>query len=228
MITDTQTICTVRSVTRGLAPGRSYRSARMHPSVMRRSNRRGSIKRWAPLSVAICSVLVTACGQVAATPLEGSSGQRMGRINSSVVSTPTPPATFQSSQVLSGWFAAESAFANAARMPDPYAPELAATTIDPQLSWSRALLDRMEVAGQIATGPVNYGTPRVIASHGDLATVRTCAWDAEIVVFSATGRIAPGIPGQVDFELFTSTMQHTEGGWKLLAQEIGVGRCDRL
>ena len=79
------------------------------------------------------------------------------------------------SQVVSGWFAAESAFANAARTSDPNAPELAATMIDPQLTWSRSLLGRMGASGQIATGPVKYGTPRVIALHGDRATVRTCA-----------------------------------------------------
>jgi hypothetical protein len=131
-------------------------------------------------------------------------------------------------QVISGWLAAESAFTNAARTPDPDAPELGATTIDPQLTWSRSLLGRMAASGQTAEGPVRYGTPRVIALHGDQAIVRTCARDAEIVVFVASGRPAPGILGQVDYELFTSTMQQIEGGWKLLTQVVGVGQCDRL
>ena len=166
--------------------------------------------------------------------MDGTNGRnlgqgKVGQISSNAVSTSTRQAGGQlASQVVSGWFAAESAFANAAHTSDPNAPELEATTIDPQLTWSRSLVERMEVAGQIARGPVNYGRPHVIACHGDLATVRTCAWDAEIVISAGSGQAAPGIPGQVDFELFTSTMKQTEGGWKLFSQVIGVGQCDRL
>ena len=107
-------------------------------------------------------------------------------------------------------------------------PELAATAIDPQLAWSRGLLERMAASDQIATGQDNFGTPHVIALHGDLATVRTCARDAEIVVFAKSGKPAPGIPGQVDFDLFTSTMKQTAAGWKLLTQAVGTGQCDQL
>ena len=131
-------------------------------------------------------------------------------------------------QVLSGWLAAESAFADAARTANAYAPELTATTVDPQLAWSRALLERMAASNQIATGQDNDGTPRVIALHGDRATVRTCARDAEIVVFATSGKPAPGVLGQVEFDLLTSTMVQTAAGWKLLTQAVGSGQCDQL
>ena len=174
-----------------------------------------------------------ACSPIAGTPMDGAHGLnlgqgKVGQISSTAVSTSTTQAAVElTSQVVSGWFAAESAFANAAHTSDPNTPELTATTIDPQLTWSRSLLERMEAAGQIARGPVDYGSPHVIAFHGGLATVRTCAWDAEIVISAGSGQAAPGIPGQVDFDLFTSTMKLTEGGWKLLSQVIGVGQCDR-
>ena len=226
-----QSCCTVSAVNLALESGRSYRPFPMQPAVIRLPDRSRSATWSAGLAAVLCSALLTACGQGASPPLVGPHGQEMGKTVTSsaptaVTRSPFPPQVV--SQVISGWLAAESAFADAARTSDPDAPELAATTIDPQLTWSRSLLGRMEASGQIAEGPVHYGTPRVIAFHGDQATVRTCARDAEIVVFAASGRAAPGILGQVDYELFTSTMRQTEGGWKLLTQVVGVGECDRL
>jgi hypothetical protein len=124
--------------------------------------------------------------------------------------------------------AAEQSFDNAALTSDPNEPDLAATTIDPQLSWTRSLLERMHAAGQIAKGPVHFGTPSIAALEGSRATVRACVFDQEIVESATSGRPAPGIPGQVDFELFTSTMESTSSGWKLLTQRVGVGQCDRV
>ena len=49
--------------------------------------------------------------------------------------------------------------------------------------------------------------------------------DGEVVVSSVTGRPVPGQAGQVDFELFTSTMEQTDSGWKLATQIVGVGSC---
>jgi hypothetical protein len=131
-------------------------------------------------------------------------------------------------QVASGWLAAEGAFADAARTSDPFQPELAATTLSPQLGWTRSLLEKMSANGLVATGPVHYGTPHVTVVQGAQATVRACAMDAEIVVSDTTGRPVPGMLGQVAFELFTSKMQLTEGEWKLASQVVGEGQCDRL
>ncbi|MGD0392209.1 MAG: hypothetical protein ABSC41_06155 [Acidimicrobiales bacterium] len=183
------------------------------------------------VAAVICSTLLAGCSQSVSPPLVGPHGQEMGKTatSSAPPSITRPPSRSQVvSQVVSGWLAAETAFGDAARTSDPDAPELAATTIDPQLAWTRSLLERMDASGQIAKGPVHFGTPHVIALHGDEATVRTCARDAEIVIFAASGRAAPGILGQADYELFTSAMRQTEGGWKLLTQEVGVGQCTRL
>jgi hypothetical protein len=127
--------------------------------------------------------------------------------------------------VVSAWMSAEEAFGTAALSGNPDEPSLAATTVASQLDWSRALLVRMRADGQVARGPVIYGHPRVTMLRNDLATVESCADDAEIVVSATSGQAVPGIPGQVDFELFSSTMHRTGGVWELETQSVGVGQC---
>ncbi len=120
---------------------------------------------------------------------------------------------------------AQEAFEIAALTADPNEPSLAATTVSPQLDWSRALLEGMQANGQVARGPVTIGHPSVSSLENDRATVHDCEHDAEIVVSAASGQPAPGVPGQVDFESISSTMQRTVTGWKLMTQSVGVGRC---
>ncbi len=217
---------------------RSYRPLPMQLTFVRCPAGRTSARWSLALAAVACSALLAGCGRSASSSSVGPREQgtlptAAGAVQvatTSVPATPVRPPLRDSkvSQVLSGWFAAEAAFADAARTPNPNAPELAATTIDPQLSWSQSLLERMDASGEVARGPIDYGTPRVIALRGNQATVRACARDAEIVVFAESGRVVPGILGQVDYELFASTMEQTRGGWKLLTQAIGVGQCDRL
>ena len=130
------------------------------------------------------------------------------------------------SQVVSGWLAAESAFVDAAR-----------TSVRTRRNWLhhyRSAVDSVsfpigtdETSGDVAGGPVDYGSPRVIALLG-IGRSSGLPRDSEVVISMASGQAAPGVLGQVDFELFTSRMRKTEGGWKLLTQVVGVGRCDRL
>ena len=181
-------------------------------------------------ALVICMTVASACSSIA-SPGRGEMPDRGAKIltHSAVVSVTRQGNPAQViDQVASGWLAAEGAFADAARTSDPFAPELAATTLAPQLGWTRSLLERMSAAGLVARGPVHYGTPHVAGLHGSDATVRACAMDAEIVVSETTGRPVPGLLGQVAFELFTSKMQLTKGGWKLVSQLVGEGQCDHL
>ncbi len=130
-----------------------------------------------------------------------------------------------SSTIVSAWIAAEQAFDDAARSADPDQPELAATTIDPQLTWSQEVLTQMRQGGQVAVGLNRFGHPRVLSNRGGLATVEACAHDAEIVVQVATGIPVPGEPGQVDDDHFVSTMQLTATGWKLADQSVEANQC---
>jgi len=176
-------------------------------------------------------LLMSACGSVTRAPVGG--GLQAGTVELPTGASLTPVRELtarqqEMSQVVSGWLAAEEAFADAARTSDPYEPDLAATTLDPQLDGTRSFLERMSAHGLVAKGPVQYGAPHITELHGTKAMVRVCAMDAEIVVSSRTGRPVPGILGEVAFELFTSTMQLTDGGWKLISQDVGVGRCNHL
>lgn len=189
------------------------------------------------MATVVCSVLATACGSVllsACSPYSGASGNRTqppgrGLSSRTEASTTTGAATTEAqmtASVVTAWLAAEQAFNAAALTADPDQPELAVTTVSPQLDWSRSLLEEMRSAGQVARGTVDYGTPRVSELGARRAVVETCVHDAEIVVSAASGQPDNGVLGQVDFELINSTMELTDSGWKLLTQQVGVGKCD--
>jgi hypothetical protein len=127
--------------------------------------------------------------------------------------------------VISAWAAAQAAFEDAARTADPRSPELATTTVAPQLSWAESFLTLVQAAGEFSLGPVSLGRPRVVALGSELATVQSCVYDREVVVSATTRRPVPGVLGQVDYELFTSIMERTAGGWKLANQIVKVGLC---
>lgn len=127
--------------------------------------------------------------------------------------------------MVTAWLAAEQAFNTAALTADPNEPDLAVTTVAPQLGWSQSLLVQMSAAAEVARGAVDYGSPEVLAIGAGTATVQSCIHDAEVVMSAASGRPVAGVEGQVDDELVTSTMKSTVNGWKLATQTVGVGRC---
>ncbi len=181
------------------------------------------------LPVLFGAILVSACGADGAAgggPAGGGPAVPAAPARTATIDPTGAPST--SGQVAAAWLSAEEAFANAALTSDPDQPDLLATMVAPQLPWSRSLLAQMRSAGQVAKGPVLYGTPAVTILGGGRATVRACVHDEEVVVWAATGQPVPGEPGRVDYELFESTMELTGSGWKLLTQRIGVDQCDRL
>ena len=211
-------------------PADFYRPLSMRLVVFRRWSWCRSVARRAPICAAGCLILLSVCGRVPDPPM----GQvtRTEAVRGLPGVTPTsasrmPNRPVLSDQIVAAWLSAEQAFATAALTSDPSEPDLAATTVDPQLTWTRSLLGRMRAAGQIARGQVRYGPPSVQLVGAGEAVVQSCAHDAEIVVSASTGSPAPGVPGQVDFELFDSTMELTGGEWKLVTQRVGVGQCDR-
>ncbi len=224
----TQSSCTRGAIIFATRSWPTYRPPPMYVSVI--GVFKGSTCKTPAFALVICMTLVSACSSIA-SPGRGEMPDRGAKIrtHSAVVSVTRQGNQAQViDQVASGWLAAEGAFADAARTSDPFAPELAATTLAPQLGWTRSLLERMSAAGLVARGPVHYGTAHVAGLRGNDATVRACAMDAEIVVSETTGRPVPGPLGQVAFELFTSKMQFTKGGWKLVSQFVGERRCDHL
>ena len=169
----------------------------------------------------VAASLLAACGGPG-------SGTVPGRIHiggspdasESGVSAPAPV-----SPIVAAWTASQLAFEDAVRTADATAPELAATTVAPQLTWAESFLTLVRAAGEVGTGPVVFGHPRVMMQGPDMATVRVCADDGEVVVSAATGRPVPGILGEADAELFTSVMELTDSGWKLANQSVEVVGC---
>lgn len=179
---------------------------------------RGPANLPAALAVVACCSMLAACGAAG-------NGSPVHDPLTRVAASSTPEDGVASSAVVSAWIAAQQAFDDAARSADASQPELAATTVDPQLTWTQSLLTRMRQAGEVALGPVRYGDPRVVDDRAGLATIEACDYDAEIVVSAASEAPVPGDPGRVDFERITSTMELTATGWKLADQTVEVARC---
>lgn len=128
-------------------------------------------------------------------------------------------------EIVAAWRSAQQAFGESALVPDPAEPELSATTVNPQLSFSQALLGGMQASGEVARGRIDLGEPSVVASTSNEATVRSCLRDAEVVVSRATGQPVPGIEGRVADELVVSLMVKTAGEWQLSDQTVREDQC---
>ncbi len=127
--------------------------------------------------------------------------------------------------MVAAWEAAQVAFHDAALTADPSFPALAATMVDPQLGGAESALRGMRARGEVARGPDFYGSPRVSTVTATGATVVSCVHGEEIVIFPRNGRPVPGVLGQPDYELVTSTMVPTSSGWKVADQTVRVGAC---
>jgi hypothetical protein len=209
--------------------GASYRPRPMRTELAHWFDRSRSAVRQVSLASAVCSVLLSACGLHTDWSGHGIRRQAGGTSGSLGAHRPAGQSTTemgQTSQVVSAWFSAEQAFNTAALTSDANQPDLAVTTMSPQLNWTRTLLQEMRSAGEVARGVVEYGSPRVTDLDAHEATVQSCVHDSEIVVLAASGQPVSGVLGQVDFELITSTMESTISGWKLLSQRVGVDQCD--
>ena len=219
-----RTTCTERGNTVARRSSISYRPAPMRGAVrsaVKPATRRG----WLSGAGLVALLLVaTVCTTVPATRQRNVLGSHPkgvpGATDGHVVANVT-------AVVVSSWLAAEHAFDAAALTADPGEPDLAATTVAPQLGATQALLEEMQSSGDVATGGTQYGSPTVRLVGSGLAQVTSCLHDAEIVVSTATGKPVPGVLGQVDYELIRSTMELVGVGWKLASQTVGVGQCAR-
>ncbi len=174
--------------------------------------------------VGLSSCALAACGgsasHAASAPAARGSGVHHGTVPGTASGS-----TGATGQIASAWLAAQVAFHDAALTADPSAPGLAATMVPPQLPGAQSALAAMRSHGELARGPDYYGTPRVSGVTGTTATVVSCIHDEELVYYAATGQPVPGVLGQPDYELVTSTMARTPTGWKVSDQRVQVGAC---
>ena len=203
----------------------------MQGQTTHRLTSRRSTTRVGPVAVAVAvavGLFITSCG---VAPLAGharisaaGTSAVAGTVAGTVAGAPRNSSS-ESDQVVAAWIAAQQAFDSAALSADPSTPGLAATTVPPQIDASRSLLEQMSEADEHAEGVVRFGTPHVVSMQATLAEVRSCVHDAEIVVSVTSGVPVAGVLGEVDYELFESTMESTPDGWKLMTQTVGAGAC---
>jgi hypothetical protein len=177
--------------------------------------------RLSGLGLLALLLVAASCDRVGSNPR-----RHLGALPGPAPAAVDPPSIeVETAIVVSSWLAAEHAFDTAALIADPSQPDLAATTVAPQLGATQTLLEEMRSSGEVATGVARYGTPTVRLVGSERAQVVSCLHDAEIVVSAATRKPVPGVLGEVDFELIRSTMELVDGEWKLRSQTVGVGQC---
>jgi hypothetical protein len=230
-VTGLATDCTHRAMFIALIGADSYGPLPMTQGTHPRMVWWASLTCRGTLTIVICSTLLSACGgaggATAAVVRIGTahSPSRIEATHAARTGASTAEPSTSVGPVMSAWIAAQRAFDDAARTADADAPELAATMVAPQLPWTQALLGLMRADGEEARGPVSFGEPQIDGQATDLAVVRACVHDSEIVFSVATGRPLDGPAGRADYELLTSTMEQANSGWKLETQSVGVGAC---
>jgi hypothetical protein len=143
--------------------------------------------------------------------------------SSAPTTTTTNP---QIAAVLTAWRAAQQAFYQAARSPDPNSPGIAATFAPPELDVVRQNLQALHGQGVVISAPTpDFSRAQVASLSGSQATVRACINGTAPEVFAATGKPVPGPAGQTGPETVQSTVVNTPYGWRVSQQAVTVGPC---
>jgi hypothetical protein len=228
--TGAQSICTPCATFIAPENPGSYGPGSMAAHLAKGTNRepRRTIAHLSWVTLCAVAVLGTSCAspvgpRVQPLHIEGPGSGLVAR----VASNPGGEAAEAAGQaeIIAAWRSAQQAFEESALLPDPAEPALSATTVNPQLSFTEALLRGIQESGGVARGPVDLGYPTVVASTSSEATVRSCLHDGEIVVSRTTGQPVPGIDGRVADELVVSLMVKTEGEWMLSDQTVREDEC---
>lgn len=118
-------------------------------------------------------------------------------------------------EVRAAYEASSRAFIEAAAIPDPNFPALAATHTGPMLDQRRGVLAALKADGRV----VRYPTPsryridvESVEIEGDVATLEVCIVDDGETVVAATGEVVAGGLGTVQAR---AAMQRVDGTWRL-------------
>ncbi len=186
--------------------------------------------RWLPAIVVGGLLLVGACGDDdsdgVTPPAESTTTTRRP------TTTTTDPAEALEAEVTAAYEASIRAFIDAAAIPDPDFPALAATHTGPMLEQRQRVLRALQAEGRVLRYPpnsryrieVDEGT---FESENDIATFEICGVDDGERIVAATGEVVAGGVGTVHARV---AMQRVDGRWKLaerqqLAEWEGVAGC---
>lgn len=150
----------------------------------------------------------------------------------STTTTTADPAGALEAEVVAAYETSSQAFIDAAAIPDPELPALAATHTGPMLEQRRNVLRALRADGRIIRYPEN-SQYRVDVDddtfdvNGDVATFEICGVDDGERVVVATGEVVAG--GVVTVKARVA-MRRVDGAWRLaerqqLAEWEGVAGC---
>lgn len=150
----------------------------------------------------------------------------------STTTTMADPAAAIEAEVSEAYESSSRAFIDAAAIPDPNLPALAATHTGPMYDQRRGVLLALQADGRVIRYPENSQyrveiDEDTIEVDGDVARFEICGVDDGERVVAATGEVVAG--GVVTVEARVA-MQRVDGVWKLaerqqLAEWEGVAGC---
>jgi hypothetical protein len=148
----------------------------------------------------------------------------------STTTTTTDPAAALETEIEDAYVASSHAFIDAAAIPDPNFPALAATHTGPMYEQRRGVLLALQADGRVVRYPPN-SQYRIevtdIEVDGDVARLEACVVDDGERVVAATGEVVAH--GLMTIQA-RAAMQRVEGVWKLAervqeAEWEGVAGC---
>lgn len=182
-----------------------------------------------PRRRSLAAVLVLALGVGVGACGGGGNRSSSATTTSHPSSTTSAPTTSSSApddtEVRSAYEAASRAFIDAAAIPDPNFPAVAATHTGPMLEQTRNLLRALRADGRFIRYPPNSRyriDVKSVEMTGDVARMQVCVVDDGERVERATGQV---IAGGIVTVQWTAAMRRVEGAWRL-AERREDGRWD--
>ncbi|MGH9031163.1 MAG: hypothetical protein ACRDZV_03470 [Acidimicrobiia bacterium] len=187
---------------------------------------------WRMLALLLIAAL--ALGACSDDDTDGSlnTGESTSTTRRPTTTTTVDPSEAGRAEVEAAYTASSRAFIDAAAIPDPNFPALAATHTGPMLEQSRNVLRALQADGRIIRYPPNsrYRVEidgETLQVEGDVARFELCGVDDGERVVVATGEVVAG--GVVTVRARVA-MQRADGSWRLaerqqLAEWEGVAGC---
>lgn len=191
--------------------------------------RRAATRPWviAPGCLAMALAVLAGCSDddppvAAPTSTSTSSRPATTTVEPTSTSSTVPPAD---AEVRVAYEAASRAFIEAAAVPDPDYPALAATHTGPMLEQRRNVLVALKADGRIIRypQPTQYRIEfETVAVDNDVARLVACVVDDGERVEVSSGRVIAGGIGTVQWRV---AMRRVDGAWKL-AERVEAQRWD--
>lgn len=185
-------------------------------------------RRTVTVLMVVALVLVASCSNGS----DGASSASTSTTRRPTTTTTADPTTAAESEVKAAYEASSRAFIDAAAIPDPDFPALAATHTGPMLDQRRKVLQALKADGRIIRYPPNSKyridiDEKTFKLEGDVATFEVCVVDDGERVVAATGEVISSGLGTAQAR---AAMRRIDGVWKLaervqLAEWQGVAGC---